>query len=85
MDISSELKAATDLASAGSLEQAALKFKALLLTDSSNDVEAIKIKETAVSHICDVLVKKKDAIALRDLLGQLRAFFNVIPKAKTAK
>ena len=85
MDLPLELKAGEDLASAGSLEQAAAKFKALLLSDSSNDIDAIKTKETAVTQICDVLVKKKDAIALRDLLGQLRAFFSVIPKAKTAK
>ena len=85
MDLAAELKAGEELASSGALEAAALKLKNLLLANSINDVEAVKTKETAVTKICDVLVKKKDAVALRELLGQLREFFTVIPKAKTAK
>ena len=85
MDLAAELKAGEDLSAAGSLDAAVLKLKNLLLSDSVNDVDAVKVKETAVTKICDVLVKKKDASSLRDLLGQLREFFNVVPKAKTAK
>ncbi|GAX78892.1 hypothetical protein CEUSTIGMA_g6331.t1 [Chlamydomonas eustigma] len=83
-DLAAELKAGEDLASSN-LNEAVKKLQQLVLADSINDVEAIKLKELAVQKLCDLLVKSQDATGLRDLLSKLREFFNVIPKAKTAK
>lgn len=52
---------------------------------TSADAEAVKQKEEAISKLSDAYVKHQDAKALTELLSQLRPFFAVIPKAKTAK
>lgn len=52
---------------------------------TSADAEAVKQKEEAISKLSDAYVKQQDAKALTELLAQLRPFFAVIPKAKTAK
>eukprot|EP00878_Enallax_costatus_P008276 GHUV01008652.1.p1 GENE.GHUV01008652.1~~GHUV01008652.1.p1 ORF type:complete len:141 (+),score=43.96 GHUV01008652.1:1188-1610(+) len=53
--------------------------------DQSTDAEAVKQREEAIGQLSDAYVKQQDAKALTDLLAQLRPFFAVIPKAKTAK
>lgn len=53
--------------------------------DQATDAEAVKRKEEAISQLSDAYVKQQDAKALTELLAQLRPFFAVIPKAKTAK
>eukprot|EP00798_Chlamydomonas_sp_ICE-L_P016740 gene16740-23011_t len=65
-------------------EEAASRLKTLIL-EGNNDVESIKVKETAVQELCEVLVKSKNTGALKGLLTELRGFFGCIPKAKTAK
>jgi hypothetical protein len=50
-----------------------------------NDVESLKVKETALQKLTELLVKQQDAAALRGLLTDLRPLFAAIPKAKTAK
>ncbi len=53
--------------------------------NDKSDAETIKVKEAAIGKLGEEYVKLQDAQALRDLLAQLRPFFTVIPKAKTAK
>lgn len=53
--------------------------------DQSTDAEAVKQREEAIGQLSDAYVKQQDAKALTDMLSQLRPFFTVIPKAKTAK
>jgi chromosome condensin MukBEF complex kleisin-like MukF subunit len=49
------------------------------------DAETIKVKEAAVALLSDALTQQKKAAELAQLLEDLRGFFAVIPKAKTAK
>ncbi|KAJ6801563.1 26S proteasome non-ATPase regulatory subunit 11-like protein [Iris pallida] len=56
-----------------------------ILEDLSSSSEAIRIKEQAISNLSELLTQEKKGEELRSLLTQLRPFFNVIPKAKTAK
>lgn len=85
MDLAAELKAGEALA-ATDLDQALVKLKGLVLTsEGPNDAEAIKVKEASIAKLQELLIKKGDAAALRELLGQLRDFYAIIPKAKTAK
>mmetsp|Transcript_36886 Transcript_36886/g.82029 ORF Transcript_36886/g.82029 Transcript_36886/m.82029 type:complete len:419 (+) Transcript_36886:135-1391(+) len=83
MDLAAELKACQELASTSS-QDAVAKLKALVLNDT-NDVEAVKVKEQAIQSLCEVEIKQQNAKGLSDLLSQLRSFFGIIPKAKTAK
>lgn len=64
---------------------AAAQLKDIILGNHPNDVESVKVKESAISKLTDLLVKQGDAAALAGLLTELRPLFNVIPKAKTAK
>ncbi len=82
-DLAEELKAGEELANSN-LDEAVKKLKSLVLSEENN-VEAVKVKEQTIQTLCDLLIKAKDAAGLKDLLSQLREFFNVIPKAKTAK
>lgn len=61
------------------------QLRDLLTGSTPNDAESVKVKEAALSRLCDVLVKAQDAEALSSLLVDLRPMFNAIPKAKTAK
>uniref|UniRef100_A0A7S0WQH3 PCI domain-containing protein n=1 Tax=Chlamydomonas leiostraca TaxID=1034604 RepID=A0A7S0WQH3_9CHLO len=61
------------------------QLQAFVLAEGSSDAEAVKIKENAITELSDRLVKAGDAKQLAGLLSQLRGFFNLIPKAKTAK
>jgi 26S proteasome regulatory subunit N6 len=65
--------------------QASVEELKSLVLSATNDAEALKSKEQSISALTDLLVKNRDAIGLRELLSQLRPFFNTIPKAKTAK
>lgn len=56
-----------------------------VLANPSSSSEALRIKEQAISNITDLLAQEKKAEDLRSLLTQLRPFFSLIPKAKTAK
>jgi hypothetical protein len=56
-----------------------------IFSNDKSDVETIKVKEAAIVKLGEAYVKLQDATALRDLLAQLRPFFTLIPKAKTAK
>lgn len=56
-----------------------------ILEDPSSSSEALRIKEQAISKLSDLLTQEKKAEELRSLLTQLRPFFSLIPKAKTAK
>lgn len=57
----------------------------LIFDTQGTDAETLRQKEVAIGHLGDVYVKLQNAQALRDMLAQLRPFFSVIPKAKTAK
>lgn len=61
------------------------QLKQIVFGDLSTDVEAVKQREEAIGQLSELYVKQQDAKSLTDLLSQLRPFFNVIPKAKTAK
>ncbi|XP_047324583.1 26S proteasome non-ATPase regulatory subunit 11 homolog [Impatiens glandulifera] len=56
-----------------------------ILENPSSSSEALRIKEKAISNLTDTLREDNRAEELRSLLTQLRPFFSVIPKAKTAK
>ncbi|XP_068658978.1 26S proteasome non-ATPase regulatory subunit 11 homolog [Aristolochia californica] len=56
-----------------------------VLENPSSSSEAVRIKEQAISNLSDLLRQEKKAEELRNLLTQLRPFFSLIPKAKTAK
>ncbi|XP_047330541.1 26S proteasome non-ATPase regulatory subunit 11 homolog [Impatiens glandulifera] len=56
-----------------------------ILENPSSSSEALRIKEKAIANLTDLLKEESRAEELRSLLTQLRPFFSVIPKAKTAK
>ncbi|KAJ7553571.1 hypothetical protein O6H91_06G103700 [Diphasiastrum complanatum] len=56
-----------------------------VLQDPLATAEALRIKEQAISLLSDLLSQEKKAEELRSLLTELRPFFALIPKAKTAK
>nr|GMC78235.1 26S proteasome non-ATPase regulatory subunit 11 homolog [Ipomoea batatas] len=56
-----------------------------ILNDPSSSSEALRIKEQAISNLSDLLRQENRAEELKNLLTQLRPFFSLIPKAKTAK
>jgi hypothetical protein len=75
-------------AASGSTEDLKAKAQQLhqtVFADTASDAESVKQKEEAIGQLSDTYVKLQDAKALTELLSQLRPFFGVIPKAKTAK
>ncbi|KAG2265794.1 hypothetical protein Bca52824_072873 [Brassica carinata] len=56
-----------------------------VLEDPSSSPEDLRIKEQAITNLCERLTKEKRGEDLRTLLTKLRTFFSLIPKAKTAK
>ncbi|XP_028781302.1 26S proteasome non-ATPase regulatory subunit 11 homolog isoform X2 [Neltuma alba] len=56
-----------------------------VLDNPSSSPEALRIKEQAITNLSDLLRQENRAEDLRSLLTQLRPFFSLIPKAKTAK
>ncbi|XP_002965093.2 26S proteasome non-ATPase regulatory subunit 11 homolog [Selaginella moellendorffii] len=56
-----------------------------VLRDSSSAAEVLRVKEQAISVLSELFSQQKRAEDLRSLLTELRPFFAVIPKAKTAK
>ncbi|RDY13590.1 26S proteasome non-ATPase regulatory subunit 11-like protein, partial [Mucuna pruriens] len=56
-----------------------------VLDDPSSSPEALRMKEQAITNLTEFLRKENRAENLRSLLTQLRPFFSLIPKAKTAK
>ena len=56
-----------------------------VLQDPSSSPEALRIKEQAITQLTDLLRQENRAEDLRSLLTQLRPYFSMIPKAKTAK
>ncbi len=82
--MAAELAACQELASSKHAD-AASRLKAMVQSEGSNDVESIKVKESAIQALCELLVKQQDANSLSGLLSEMRSFFAAIPKAKTAK
>ncbi|CAO2812867.1 unnamed protein product [Amaranthus hypochondriacus] len=56
-----------------------------VLADPSSSPDTLRIKEQAISNLTDLLKQENRAEDLRILLTQLRTYFSMIPKAKTAK
>jgi len=56
-----------------------------VLEDPSSSADAVRVKELAITNLTNYLTKENRAEDLRNLLTQLRPFFALIPKAKTAK
>ncbi|CAD6260768.1 unnamed protein product [Miscanthus lutarioriparius] len=56
-----------------------------VIQDPSSSADALRTKEVAITNLTNYLTKENRAEELRNLLTQLRPFFAVIPKAKTAK
>lgn len=80
----SRVTAAGELESS-SPDAAAEEYRAVALGTTSNTVESIKVKESAIQKLTDLYVRTQNATSLRGLLSELRPLFGVIPKAKTAK
>lgn len=64
---------------------AAAALRGVVTGPAPNDAECLKVKEAALGKLTELLVKQRDAAALRALLTELRPLFAAIPKAKTAK
>lgn len=79
-----QLQAAKDLMETDP-KQAEQQLRQLLFNTEGTDAETTKLKEQAITYLSEIYVKLQDAKALSDLLSQLRYFFAVVPKAKTAK
>ncbi|RVW27456.1 26S proteasome non-ATPase regulatory subunit 11-like [Vitis vinifera] len=56
-----------------------------VIDNPSSSSESLRIKEQAITNLSDLLRQESRAEELRSLLTQLRPFFSLIPKAKTAK
>ncbi|KAK3184941.1 hypothetical protein Dsin_032227 [Dipteronia sinensis] len=56
-----------------------------VLDDPSSSPDTLRIKEQAITNLSDYLREENRAQDLCNLLTQLRPFFSLIPKAKTAK
>ncbi|KAH8945418.1 hypothetical protein BDL97_12G039500 [Sphagnum fallax] len=56
-----------------------------ILDHPSSTSEVLRIKEQAITALSDILSREKKAEELRSLLTDLRPYFNLVPKAKTAK
>eukprot|EP00897_Mesotaenium_endlicherianum_P003189 jgi/Mesen1/2899/ME000175S02052 len=65
-------------------DEAVAIYRSIVKDDSSSS-EALRIKDVAISNLGEVLSKQGKAQELRSLLTDLRFYFAVIPKAKTAK
>ncbi|KMZ75348.1 26S proteasome non-ATPase regulatory subunit [Zostera marina] len=86
--MSSYLPATTDsiaqaLEAKDALESISILYR--VIENPASSSEALRIKEQAISNLSDLLRKERKAEDLRGLLTQLRPFFSLIPKAKTAK
>lgn len=70
----------------GRLVEAVPQFRDIVLGGQyGNDAESLKIKEKAIDGLVQSMVKLGDSGGLKALLADLRSWFGVIPKAKTAK
>lgn len=56
-----------------------------ILYHPSSTADVLRLKEQAITALSDLLSQEKKAEELRGLLTDLRPYFNLIPKAKTAK
>lgn len=56
-----------------------------IIQDDLSTAESLRIKENAISNLAELLSKQGKAEELRSLLTDLRPYFALIPKAKTAK
>ncbi|KAJ3681512.1 hypothetical protein LUZ60_016001 [Juncus effusus] len=56
-----------------------------ILNNPSSSSESLRIKEQAITSLTDLLTQESKSQELCTLLTQLRPFFSLIPKAKTAK
>ncbi|KAJ6357290.1 hypothetical protein OIU78_005203 [Salix suchowensis] len=63
----------------------AISIYYLILENQSASPESLRIKEQAITNLSDLLRQENRGEDLRSLLTQLRPFFALIPKAKTAK
>lgn len=70
----------------GRLVEAVPQFRDIVLGGQyGNDGDSLKIKEKAIDGLVQSMVKLGDSGGLKALLADLRSWFGVIPKAKTAK
>eukprot|EP00850_Spirogloea_muscicola_P015976 SM000126S26352 [mRNA] locus=s126:358656:361385:+ [translate_table: standard] len=56
-----------------------------IIRDSSTTGEALRTKETAINELGEILARQGKAGHLRQLLTELRPYFDLVAKAKTAK
>lgn len=64
---------------------ASVQLHDILSSSYPNDSDSLKIKEASLDLLSTFLIKQEDSASLRKLLTDLRPWFAVIPKAKTAK
>lgn len=83
-ELEQRMTAATALG-ASDAQQAAAQLLAVISDESAVDADATRVKEQAITNLCDLHIAQQDAKALSTLLPQLNMFFSTIPKAKTAK
>lgn len=65
-------------------DKAAALYRSII-NDPSTSAEVLRIKDLAITGLGDILSKQGKAEELRALLTELRPYFALIPKAKTAK
>eukprot|EP01060_Flectonema_neradi_P038029 TRINITY_DN785_c2_g1_i2.p1 TRINITY_DN785_c2_g1~~TRINITY_DN785_c2_g1_i2.p1 ORF type:complete len:481 (+),score=107.57 TRINITY_DN785_c2_g1_i2:54-1445(+) len=74
------------LANAEDAKSVEMFRKVILCTDPGHDdLTGIKVKEAAVSKLGNLLVEKGDIAGIKQLLLDVRPFFQIIAKSKTAK
>ncbi|GAB4858744.1 26S proteasome regulatory subunit rpn6 [Ancistrocladus abbreviatus] len=85
---SSHLPATTDsiaMALEAKSPSEAISILYQVLENPSSSPEALRVKEQAITNLTELLRQENKAEELRSLLTQLRPYFSLIPKAKTAK
>ena len=81
-DLRKKLDSATEESSDEAVEKI---YREVVIGETSNDADSVKVKEEALRKLCDLKIKQKDAAGLKQLLTELRPLFTKFPKAKTAK
>ena len=66
-------------------EEAVVEYGKLVQTQTTDDEEAIKLKETAIVDLANLLVRLKKSTDMAQLIRVVRPFLGQVSKAKAAK
>ena len=81
-----QMLARADALDAARSADAAAAYTAIITrTFEGDDVDSLRVQETAVQHLSESYARNKQSGALCDLVLSIRPFLTVLPKAKAAK